>query len=424
MSLTAPGAELKRYHALLGQREYRLLFAGQAASQFGDWINRVALIVLVYRLTGLQIGVALILLAMMLPRAIVLPFGGVLADRYPKRWLMLVTDLLRGILALSLMVVTTAHGLWWLAIAVVAMQSLAAVFNPARSAILPALVTREDLGPANALNGLASQTAFFVGPALGGLIIARWDVGVVFAANAATFAFSALLLWRMRPAEPPRQGVERGAVGRDLREGWATVRGNRTLRVVFGGLFVYCAVAISLNVTLVGILTDTLGRPAETLGLTLTLVGLGTIVGLWPGAWLLGRIAAIPLVGVAVAAIVLDMAIVGAARSFTIVMAALFVNGVLSGVCDLVTETIVGRTAPSDRVGRVFGFYFWTATLGHVVGALTGGLLAQVLGPSGAVLALSGAFALLLGAVLLLNAERMPTTLAAEEDQPSQSANN
>src|SRR5215213_7939957 len=82
---------------MLGVGDFRLLFVGQGISELGDWMNRVALIVLVHNLTGQPAAIALLMLAQLLPRALILPVGGVLADRWPKRRLMIGTDLLRAI---------------------------------------------------------------------------------------------------------------------------------------------------------------------------------------------------------------------------------------------------------------------------------------------------------------------------------------
>jgi predicted MFS family arabinose efflux permease len=403
IALQARLNRFQAYSALLQARDYRLLFAGQAISQLGDWMNRVALIVLVYRLTGRQAGVALVMLALLLPRAFVFPFGGVLADRYPKRRLMLTTDLLRALLAAVPIFVTTARGLWCLGVAVVAMQALSGIFNPARSAAIPVLVSRDDLGLANALNGLSMQMAFFIGPAIGTAIIAIGDINGVFILNAATFLFSTLVLWQMRLAEPPRSGAVRGSVSRDLREGWAIVGRSPTLRVLFGVAFLGSAIAISLNVLLVALLAGPLDRPASQIGLLLTIVGLGTILGLASGLRLLRRFPAMPALAAIGVLLVLDLALIGATRSFIVVGLALLINGLLSGASDLIYETTVGQTVEASRLGRVFGLLFWTATLGHVVGATAGGVLPQVYGASGAVLVLSVIFAAVIASVLLLN---------------------
>ncbi|HET8625993.1 MAG TPA: MFS transporter [Thermomicrobiales bacterium] len=402
MALSAYTERLATYRVALGQRDFRYLFLGQAVSQFGDWINKVALIVLVYQLTGRQAAVALIMLAQLLPRAVVLPFGGVLADRYPKRDLMLMTDLVRAFLATTLLLVTTARGLWWMVVAVLLMQALAALFNPARSATIPALVPREHLGAANAINSLSGQVAFFLGPALGGLIIALWGVDAVFTINAATFLLSAFLLWRMRLVEPAPKGVARGAVLRDLREGWAVVARERVVRAIFSAIFLGAAVAIGLNVLLVALLAGPLHRPAADLGTLMTMVGLGTLGGTALALWLMGRLRVVPLVSLLALGLALDMVAIGLAGSFAVVAIALVVNGALTMANELIAETTLQRLVPADRLGRVLGLLFWTMTLGQVVGALGAGLLPDGAGMSAAratqVLGLG--FAALLGVAL------------------------
>jgi predicted MFS family arabinose efflux permease len=234
-------------------------------------------------------------------------------------------------------------------------------------------------------------------------IIAIGDINGVFILNAATFLFSTLVLWQMRLAEPPRSGAVRGSVGRDLREGWAIVGRSPTLRVLFGVAFLGSAIAISLNVLLVALLAGPLDRPASQIGLLLTIVGLGTILGLASGLRLLRRFPAMPALAAIGVLLVLDLALIGATRSFIVVGLALLINGLLSGASDLIYETTVGQTVEASRLGRVFGLLFWTATLGHVVGATAGGVLPQVYGASGAVLVLSVIFAAVIASVLLLN---------------------
>lgn len=385
------------YGAVLRGPGFRLLFAGQALSQLGDWVNRVALLLLVYRLTGREAAVAVVLLAQALPRALVLPFGGVLADRWPKRRLMIATDLLRAALALSLLLVDAPRDLPRLWATVVLMQLLAALFTPARGAALPALVPATDLPAANALVGLSGELAFFVGPALGGLVVARWGVGAAFALNAASFLLSAALLARLRLAEPPRAGVAPAAIGRDLAEGGAVVRRDPTLALLFACLFALAAIAIGLNTLLLGLLAGPLGRPPTDLGPLLALVGLGGIGGTllaprllarWPGG-------VRALAAGATLALAADLALIGGARHVALVAVGLALNGLLSLVVETLAEATIGRRAPGPALGRVFGLYFWVATLGQVAGALAGGLLPRALGPGGAALALAAGAAAL-----------------------------
>lgn len=402
MARSALTGRLRAYSQLFAGRDFPLLFLGQTVSQLGDWMNRVALLVLAYALTGQGLAVALATLAQLLPRAFMLPFGGVLADRFPKRRLMLATDLARALLAGSLVLVDRADHLWWVYLSTVLLHSLASVFNPARGAILPAIISRDLLGPANALNNTSTQVAVFLGPALGGVLVAWFGVDAVFLLNGATFVVSALLIWLMRVREPALQARAFGSVGQDLREGWEIVRESRLLLVLFGAIFTAAVVAIGLNVLLVSLLADPLGQPTDRLGLLLTSVGLGMIVGAVPALWLYSRYPATTLQAGITAGVIATMAAVGATTSFPVVIVALFANGVLTAISDVVVITTVQRTAPADRLGRVMGLLLWVNALGQVTGATAAGLLPRVTSASAATLLIAAGATLFLLPLLAL----------------------
>lgn len=389
-------ARLGAYSNVLAARDFPLLFFGQTISQLGDWMNRVALLVLAYALTGQGLAVAIATLAQLLPRAFMLPFGGVLADRFPKRRLMIATDLARALLAASLIFVDRADRLWWVYLSTVLLHSLSSVFNPARGAILPAIVPRELLGPANALNNITMQAAVFLGPAIGGALVAWFGVNAVFLINGGTFVVSAIFIWLMRAREPELRERAFGSIGQDLREGWAVVRTSRLLIALFGAIFIGAIVAIGLNVLLVSLLAGPLNQPTERLGLLLTSVGLGMIVGAAPALWLYGRYPAALLQLWVTAGVIATMLAIGVTDSFWFVAAALFVNGVLTATSDVVVLTTVQRHAPSDRLGRVMGLLFWVNALGQVVGAAAGGLLPRATTPGNATLLIGAIAAILL----------------------------
>lgn len=400
MTRESTAARLRVYTKLLTDHDFPLLFLGQAVSQLGDWMNRVALLVLAYALTGQGLAVAVATLSQLLPRAFMLPFGGVLADRFPKRRLMIATDLARAVLAASLIFVDRAEQIWWVYLSTVLLHTLASIFNPARGAILPALVPANLLGPANALNNISMQGAIFIGPALGGLLVNQFGVKAVFLINGGTFVFSALLIALMHAREPELRERAFGSIPQDLREGWAVVRASRLLLTFFGAIFIGAVVAIGLSVLLVSLLVSPLGQPTDRLGLLLTCVGLGMVVGTAPALWLFKRYSA-PVLALAITAgIILTMFVIGTTTSFRVVAVALFMNGVLTAIGDVVILTTIQRTAPTDRLGRVMGLFFWTAALGQVSGATAAGLLPRLTSPSIATLLIAAVAALLLLPVL------------------------
>lgn len=187
------------YSALLrNNRNFRRLWYGQVVSQLGDWLNSIALFTLMLNLTGSGQAVGLLLLAEFLPGALVGPFAGVAVDRLPRKLVLIASDLGRAGVVLLLLFVNGPEDLWLLYGAVIAKVSLAAFFEPARSAILPSLCTREELVAANAISGATWSAMLAIGAALGGLVAGTLGVTAAFALDSASFVLSALLIATVR----------------------------------------------------------------------------------------------------------------------------------------------------------------------------------------------------------------------------------
>jgi predicted MFS family arabinose efflux permease len=256
---------------------------------------------------------------------------------------------------------------------------------------------------ANALNDLSAQSAFFLGPALGGWIAATWHLQAVFIANAVTFLLSAVFITLMRLDEPTRKGATRGAFIQPLRDGWRAMSAQPLLRFVLGGLFIEAVVAIGVTVLLLPLLTGPLNSSTERLGLLLTTVGLGTIAGAPLGLWSFGRYRTLPLAALAALGLVLSLIAIGVAPTLSFVLTALLLNGILTGVTDLITVTIVQRTVPTEQLGRAFGLMFWVLAIGQTVGAIGGSILLRYTGPREALLVLGGLCSIFIIGLLLGN---------------------
>ncbi len=162
------------------------------------------------------------------------------------------------------------------------------------------------------------------------------------------------------------------------------------LRFLLGALFIEAVVALALTVLLLPLLTGPLGGRDEQLGLLLAAVGIGTMIGAPLGAWLFGRFRPLPLSATAALGIVATLAAIGLVHRVLFVAAALFVNGVLTGITAIAVITTVQRTVAGDKIGRAFGLMFWILALGQISGALGGSILIRYVTPEIAVLVLSG----------------------------------
>ena len=215
-------AAVRRSFDSLSVPNYRRYFAGQIVSLSGNWMQMVAEIWLVLSLTGSGVAVGMTTALQFLPILLFGAWGGLLADRFAKRRLLIVTQALMALPALALLaIVATGVVAPWMVMALVFVRgTVNAVDNPTRQSFAIEMVGADRVVNAVSLNSVLIHSARLVGPALAGLLIATVGVEPCFALNALSFAAMIVALWRMEPAElqtPPRVARERGAVRAGLR---------------------------------------------------------------------------------------------------------------------------------------------------------------------------------------------------------------
>lgn len=178
-------------------RNYRYLWFGQVVSLLGDWFNLIASAQLITEFTSSGIAISTLFLARFLPLFLFTPFAGVLADKYNRRAIMIVSDLLRAVTVLSFLLVRVTHQIWLLYLLTVIQFTLSALFSPARSAILVNVVRKRELIAANALDSFTWSTMLALGSLLGGLVAALFGADVAFILDALTFVLSAWVISRV-----------------------------------------------------------------------------------------------------------------------------------------------------------------------------------------------------------------------------------
>jgi MFS family permease len=194
-------AALRRSFNSLEVPNYRRYFAGQLISLSGTWMQTVAAIWLVLTLTGSGVAVGLTTALQFLPMLLIGAWGGLLADRIPKRRLLIATQTLMAVPALGLFAVTASGVVtpWMVYLAVFAMGAVNAVDNPTRQSFVYEMVGPGRVVNAVSLNSVIVQMARIVGPALAGILIAAFGVVPCFALNALTFVAMIVALWGMDP---------------------------------------------------------------------------------------------------------------------------------------------------------------------------------------------------------------------------------
>ena len=187
-------------------RAFRQLWLGQVVSQMGDWFNTIALYTIILNLTGSGWYIGLLLVARFVPSFVFGPISGVVADRFSRCSIMIISDLLRAVVVLGFLLVRRPDQLWLIYVLTVLQLALSTFFEPAKTAAIPSLVSDRELVPANAISSVTWSVMLTLGAAIGGAITGWFGTNVSFVLDALTFVLSAALIASVRfPKRPPRE---------------------------------------------------------------------------------------------------------------------------------------------------------------------------------------------------------------------------
>lgn len=267
-----------RPFAAFASRNYRLWFAGQLVSLFGSWMQSTAQGFLVYELTGSPAYLGYVTFAAAAPAWLFMLRAGVIADRVPRRSLLLATQAAMMAVALILSVLTFS-GLvapWQIVVLAFALGVANAFDAPARQAFVSELVGREDLTNAIALNSTMFNTAVALGPAISGVVYAAFGPAWCFLTNAVSFLAVIAALVAMR-IEPRAAGSGEGALRGGLKEGLLFVARHETVRVLIGLISVLSLVGLGFVTLLPAWAKDVLGGDATTNGWLQSARGVGAL---------------------------------------------------------------------------------------------------------------------------------------------------
>ena len=271
---------LPRVFVPLRHRDFRLLWTGQTLSQLGSFVSNVAFPFQLLQLGGsaLELGTLVSIFGAAL--LVFLLVGGAVADRMPRRTLLIVTEVAEGVV----MAIIAALGMmgvlqiWHLYVAMGVFGITSAFSGPALSALIPELVPADILVAGNAVRGLSRQAARSIGPVLGGLLVAFAGPPSAFAVDAVSFFVSAaaIALTLSRPLVRP----ERASIIADIREGLAFVFSVQWLWVtIFGWAFINAAFLGAYVVGLPLLVTETLRAGAIAYGIITAAMGVGEALG-------------------------------------------------------------------------------------------------------------------------------------------------
>lgn len=397
----------------LAHRDFALLAGAAAISLLGDGFFTVALAWQVYEISNLPTALSLVGAAWTLPVVIFILIGGVLSDRYDRRWLMIAADVVRA-LAIGTMGVLSLSGAieLWHVIVLIAFVGLGdAFFNPASTAIVPDLLPAELLPQANALQGTFRPMAVrLVGPAIGGFVVASMGPGAAFLIDGGSFIASMLALAAM--SSRPVRSVAAASVRRtvaEIGEGLAFVRRTPWLwATLVSAMFSLLLFIGPVQVLLPFLVKNRLELDADALGLIFAIGGVGSVLA----ALVIGQVGLprrmITVMYVSWAVGVALLAGYGLMNSLWQALLAGFVSAALFEVGAIIWITLLQQLVPRHLLGRVSSLDWLVSTgLVPVSFALTGPI-SEAIGP-GTTMVLGGLVgAVLMGALLFYPGVRDP----------------
>lgn len=397
-----------RWYHPLAQRNYRLFVAIQLAGSIGVWMQRLAQDWLVLQLTGSPAAVGVAVALQFLPMLVVGPLSGIVVDLYPKRRILLICQSITALLALTLAVLDAGGGItvWAVYACCVALGITSAVDGPARQVFVNEVVGDAALRPAIGLNNAIGQLGAMVGPALGGLLIAKAGSAAAFAANALVCLavlglIAAIRTSQLYPGAPALRG--RGQVLAGVR--YVRRRPSLLLVMLLAGLL--GAFGMNGPVVLAAFAEDIWHSGATGFGVYNTFSAAGALAG----ALLAARLRTLGRRGIVLSAGLFGLTQLVAALMPTqqLFLGMLVLVGVMTLLFLTSAATTVQLEAGAEVRGRVLALYLPLLLGGHALGGLLAGWLTEEFGVrTGLVVtgALGMVSAAVIGLLLRLNARR------------------
>jgi MFS family permease len=397
-----PAERQATYGEVIALGEFRALWIGQGLSLLGDQLSRVALSVLVFEGTQSALATASVYALTYLPPIIGGPLLAGLADRYPRRRIMIICDVLRAVMV-ALMAIPGTHFLA-LCVLVFCVVLLSAPFSAARAALLPELLEGDRYVAGSALQNMTNQGAQMLGFALGGALIMGMGPYRALALDAATFMASALIIVSgvRRRRAPIRSDTGRPSMWTMTRTGAKLVFGDHRLRtlVLFAWLCGFYVLPEGIATPYAARLTDDPGQISFVAGLLMGAMPTGTVVGAFLFSRYVPPSKRLRAMGWMAMLTCAPLILCVMRPPLAAVLILWFISGI-GGAYQLAANAAFVQCVPAEQRGQAFGLVQSGLLASQGVGILIGGAAANPLGPE-LVVALAGAAGLVSAAALAM----------------------
>jgi len=373
-------------------KNFLLLWQGQFVSLIGSQAHNIAMLFWIKHTTGSASLMGTILMLAMIPSVILGPIGGALADRFSRRKIIVITDLLNGLLILSLAVLmfskpdSTTLVITWLFIVAVVNGILSSLFRPAISAFIPDLVPKDKITGANSAITSSAQFAQLIGQGLGGVAFRLLGAPVLFLIDGLSFLFSGIS--ELFISEPEVKTTEKDLKSsplktflNEIKEGFHYVwrqKGLRELIVMAAFMNFFGAPFITL---LPFYVENVLNSTTDWYGILLATEGIGVLIGaIVTGALKISGKTRCNLMLILLLCVTLCEFFLGFARTIPLALCVMFLLGFSSGMVNVYIGSIIQMATPQEIRGRVFG----------LLGAVASGLMPIGMGLSGIIADMTG----------------------------------
>lgn len=379
---------MQRYWLVLRRNpDYAKLWAAQVVSLTGDWFNTVVLSTMVAALSGGSgLAISLFFLARFVPPLLLAPYSGVLIDRYNRKYILVLSNLLRALIVPLFLLVGSAETLWIVYTVSVLQSLMSGLFEPAQSSILPSLLSDEDLTEGNTLLSVTWSAMLALGAAAGGLFAAQFGTTAALVFDALTFVFAAAMTASIVYDPARRKVISATPEATGFRDGVRYVRQHPTL---IWTLMVKGAASLGNVDTLLAVMATqifVLGKGGElSLSLLYAVFGIGAFFGpLLLNRWnddSLERMRLFILFGFACACVA--WLLMGVSGSLAFLAVAVGLRGIGGSVNWTFSTVMIQKQVPDEYLGRVFSLDYAWFQLATILSTLVHGALVESYGPAG-----------------------------------------
>ncbi len=364
---TALGKPVGYIELIESNPNFRWLWGGQVVSLLGDWFNTIASATLIAKLTGSGLAVGFLFTIRMLAPFTVAPLAGICADRYNRKHLLIITDILRAFIVFGFLFVRSESQIWLLYMLTGLLFAVSGFFSPARSAILPDIASPRELGTANALGAVTWSVMLALGAMIGGLTTGLFGIYTALIVDALTFLVSAGFLLGIN-----LPGASSATAGARTRSGQSALRymlqhpdilfiamHKASIALLMSSGFQVAQVEIAKNYFVIGV------GGAIGLGLMYGVNGVGSGIGpILARSWTGDRDK--PLrISISLGYLIgtLGLALTAPLFNWTAVLLGGFVRSVGGGIVWVFSTQLLLHRAPNEIRGRIFGTEFALFTL-------------------------------------------------------------